>query len=199
VAVHNLVVIIVVEGPSAAGKTTWCDRHAAQWLPEPGRWSIDVILDYQVNRWHRAVAADERGEVMVLDGDPFKLYYSWAQWQLGGISEEDWRGEVNRSRELFVSGGYGLADVVLYSDPGDVELLRRKQDDATRRRRNFELHGAMRPYFRSWYEAVAVLDPNRVIWEHPHEGVSPALLKIGRRPGRSDVETFDRLLGQLPA
>jgi hypothetical protein len=51
--------------------------------------------------------------VIVLDGDTFKLYYSWAQWQLGGISEDDWRAEVCRSRELFVSGGYGLADVVV--------------------------------------------------------------------------------------
>ena len=98
-----------------------------------------------------------------------------------------------------MSGGYGLADVVLYADPGDEELLRRKQDDPARRRRNFELHSAMRPHFRAWYEAVAVLDPDRVIWEHPPEGVSPALLKIGRRPRRSNLASFDRLLEQLPA
>ncbi len=44
---------------------------------------MDQILLYQVDRWRRAVAVDERGEVVVLDGDPFKLYYGWASWRVG--------------------------------------------------------------------------------------------------------------------
>jgi hypothetical protein len=89
-------VIVVVEGPSAAGKTTWCRRHASRWLPEPGRWPIEEVYRYQVGRWRQAVKADEAGEVIMLDGDPFKLYYFWAQFQLGRITEASWhhRGEL---------------------------------------------------------------------------------------------------------
>jgi GNAT superfamily N-acetyltransferase len=132
--------IVVVEGPSAAGKTTWCNTDAPQSLSEPGRGSIDEIVRYQIERWHRAIAADGRGKVVVLDGDPFKLYYSWASWRVGhagmGTSGDGPEGgtttgcsspvtkhrdRVDRSQEAtrrhFVAGDYGLADLVLYAAP----------------------------------------------------------------------------------
>jgi hypothetical protein len=191
--------IVVVEGPSAAGKTTWCKTHAPQSLPEPGRGSIDEILRYQIDRWRRATAADARGEVMVLDGDPFKLYYSWASWRVGHITEADWNAAVEATRRHFVVGDYGLADLVLYTDPGDDELRRRKHADTTRTRRNFDLHTTMRPHFRRWYEAVARLDERRVIWDHPADGMTERLLAVGPRPMRSDPQLFDRILAYLVA
>lgn len=191
-------VIIVVEGPSAAGKTTWCKQHAPRWLPEPGRWSTEEIHRFQLDRWQQAVSADAAGEVIVLDGDPFKLYYDWAQRQLDQISESTWSEEVDRARNLFNRGAYGLADVVLYSDPGIDELTRRKSQDTSRRRRNFERHTAMRPYFRQWYEAVASLDPARVIWHLPATGIPDTLIALGPRQVRSGSDLFDRLMQELP-
>lgn len=185
--------IVVVEGPSAAGKTTWCRTHAPQWLPEPLR--SDDVLGYQIDRWRTAVAAGP--EVVFLDGDPFKLYYSWACWRIGRIDKPTWREEVRVARELFVGGDYGIADLILYADPGLDELYRRKAADTTRQRRNFEPHTQMRPYFREWYEAVADLDPRRVLWEHPTGGVSEDHLSVGPRPGRSDPDLFDHLLARL--
>lgn len=190
-------VIIVIEGPSAAGKTTWCRTHASQWLPEPERSPIDEILRYQIGRWREAVVADARGEVVVLDGDPFKLYYSWAAWRVGRIDESEWRKQAEAARRLFANGDYGLADLIVYADPGLEELRRRRDSDATRRRRNFELHASMRPHFRQWYESVADLDRQRVLWEHPDEGLSEELLAIGRRPARSEPQHFDRILARL--
>lgn len=190
--------IVVVEGPSAAGKTTWCRRNSLRWLPEPGRGPIDEVLRYQVNRWRQAVAADAAGELVVLDGDPFKLYYSWAEWRAGALDRSEWEAVVATTRRHFIDGDYGLADVVLYSDPGEAELRRRKEADRTRVRRGFERHTAMRPHFAQWYEAVSTLDSNRVLWEHPADGVTAELLALGRRRSRSDPELFDRLLGALP-
>ena len=189
--------IIVVEGPSAAGKTTWCTQHAPRWLPEPGRWSLDEVLRYQRQRWRDAVEADASGEVIVLDGDPFKLYYSWAQRKLGIATEEEWLAEVSRTRQQFSEGSYGISDLVLFADPGADELARRREADTTRRRRNFALHTAMRPYFRTWYEAVACLDPSRVIWHHPTTGLSEPTLNLGSRRDRSNVDLFDELLAQV--
>jgi hypothetical protein len=193
-----MTVIVVVEGPSAAGKTTWCSQHAGQWLPEPGgRWPMEEVLRYHLDRWHRAVDADANGEVIVLDGDPFKLYYSWASWRIGQTPEEAWREAVDKTRLNFVAGDLGLADLVLYSDPGEDELRRRKEADRTRTRRNFDLHTAMRPHCRAWYEAVAALDARRVVWHHPSDGLPEDLLAVGPRPARSGTDLFDRVLAGL--
>ena len=134
----------------------------------------------------------------MLDGDPFKLYYSWAEWRVGALDESDWEAKVEATRRQLINGDYGIADLVLYSDPGEVELRRRKKADRTRSRRSFERHTAMRPYFAQWYEAVSTLDPSRVVWEHPADGLSEDLLALGRRRSRSDPELFDRLLARLP-
>jgi len=142
--------IVVVEGPSAAGKTTWCRRHADHWLPEPGRWPMDEVLAYQRRRWREALRGDAAGEVVVLDGDPFKLYYTYARWCLGEITGDGWAAEVARVRPLVAAGDHGLADVILYADPGEAELARRRDGDPTRTRRNFARHTAMRPALRRW-------------------------------------------------
>lgn len=191
--------IVVVEGPSAAGKTTWCRRHARRWLPEPGRWPRERVLAYQRWRGREALQADAAGEVVVLDGDPFKLYYPYAQRWLGEITTGDWEAEVARARPLVAAGDHGLADLVLYADPGAAELARRRESDPTRTRRNFARHTAMRPAFRRWYEAVASLDPARVVWSHPDGGLTEELLAVGRRDPRSGAGLFDRLLRALAA
>jgi GTPase SAR1 family protein len=190
-------VIVVVEGPSAAGKTTWCRRHARRWLPEPGPWPMARVLAYQRSRWREALRADAAGEVVVLDGDPFKLYYPYAQRWLGEITTGDWDSEVARARRLVAAGDRGLADLVLYADPGAAELARRRDGDPTRSRRNFARHTAMRPAFRRWYEAVASLDPARVVWSHPDAGLTEDLLAVGRRDPRSGAGLFGRLLTAL--
>jgi len=158
---------------------------------------MEEILRYQVDRWRQATTASAEGDVIVLDGDPFKLYYNWAAWRLGETDEADWREQVEFAYLRFVAGDYGLADLILYSDPGEDELLRRKEADTTRTRRNFALHTRMRPHFRQWYEAVATLDPRRVVWGFPNEGLSGELLSVGPRTSRSDPQLFHHLLTTL--
>ena len=154
---------------------------------------MDEVRRYQLARWREALRADAAGEVVVLDGDPFKLYYAYARRALGEITAADWDAEVALFRRLVAAGDHGLADLVLYADPGGAELARRREADATRSRRNFARHTAMRPAFRRWYEGVSALDPARVVWEHR--------ARAHRRPAgaraplpRSGADLFDRLL-----
>jgi hypothetical protein len=158
---------------------------------------VEEILRYQLGRWQTALEADEADQLIVLDGDPFKLYYTWAQLHLDLVREEEWRKRVRECRDQFARGEFGLADLILYSDPPVEELIRRKVGDPTRQRRNFERHTSMRPYFRRWYEAVARLDRLRVVWQHPSNGLSDQLVRVGRRRTRSGTELFDQLLGEV--
>lgn len=158
---------------------------------------MERVLAYQRSRWREALRADAAGEVVVLDGDPFKLYYPYARRWLGEITAGDWESEVARVRPLVAAGNHGLADLVLYADPGAPELARRRDGDPTRTRRNFARHTAMRPAFRRWYAAVASLDPARVVWSHPAGGLTDDLLAVGRRDPRSGAVLFDRLLRAL--
>ena len=159
---------------------------------------MEEILQYQVERWRKAVAADEQGETIVLDGDPFKLYFNWAMWRAGLSSEAEWKAASGAARRSVAAGDLGLADLILYSYPGVDELRRRKESDPTRARRNFARNTAMRTSFREWYQCVGRLDPDRVIWEHPADGLDERHLRLGRRSNRSSVATVDALLASLP-
>ena len=127
------------------------------------------MLRYQLERWRHAVAADANGELVVLDGDPFKLYFAWASWRAGALTELAWNAPPADARSSFVAGDLGFADLVLYSDPGEDELRRRKAADSSRSRRNFERNTAMRFSFRRWYETMSELDPQRFGSIHPKD------------------------------
>jgi hypothetical protein len=190
-------VIIVIEGPSAAGKTTWCRTHADRWIPEPEPGPLDEVLAAQRRRWCEAVEIDAAGEDVVLDGDPLKLWYTYAELRLGHVDAGSWAAAVTATAADVAAGALGFADAVCYADPGLEELVRRRSGDPTRTRRNFERHAAMRPFFRQWYEALAEIDPARVIWEHPDAGVTPALTALVPRPSRSDPDLLAAVARRL--
>ena len=140
----------------------------------------------------------------MLDGDPLKLWYAYAERVAGSIAEPAWRAALEQARHDVEGGDLGFADLVLYGDPGVDELLRRKEADRTRTRRNFERHTAMAPSFRRWYEALADVDATtdgaeRVIWELPESGLDGVLRSgpIDPRPVRSDVGLLDAVLARL--
>jgi hypothetical protein len=79
--------IVVVEGPSAAGKTSWitADRHGAVLIaeaqpgPVPRRGSDPAAAAAhwaKVNaaRWAAACQAEQQAGIVVCDTDPFKLH-----------------------------------------------------------------------------------------------------------------------------
>ena len=202
--------IIVVEGPSAAGKSTWIAAHCrpATVIGEtPGGSAPDRAIDpagaaahwaaISAARWHAAGQAEQQTGLAVCDTDPFKLHYVWSLWRTGHASRRQWRAELTATRQLFAQHRLGIADLILIEIPDPATLAARRRADLTRRRRNFGLHAQLAGPLRDWYHAVEQLDPRRVRWELPATGISG--ITSGPRRDRTGPDAFDALIGHLPA
>jgi hypothetical protein len=202
--------IIVVEGPSAAGKSTWVAAHCepativseATSGPAPDR-AIDPDgaaahwAMISAARWHAASRAERQTGTAVCDSDPFKLHYVWSLWQTGHTGRRQWHAELSATRQLFAQHRLGIADLILIEIPDRATLAARRQEDPTRRRRNFGLHAQLAGPLRDWYHAVEQLDPARVRWELPATGIPH--ITLSQRPDRTGTDAFDALISGLSA
>ena len=86
--------IVAVEGPSAAGKTTWCRQQpwpvVAEYSPtggEPDDSDEDRRAAYWVGvnsgRSQQALKLEAEHRVVLCDSDPLKLHYSWSLARIG--------------------------------------------------------------------------------------------------------------------
>jgi len=203
-------VIIVVEGPSGAGKTTWCRTHAGanallealpdhSIVPREPRAAARFWVERNVARWEDVLAREARDGFVVVDTDPFKLHYVWTLFRTGQVSELDWTIQRDAARDAFASGRYALGDVFLVSDVDDATLRARRESDPSRTRRNFERHVLLRDSLLRWYAAIDRLEPGRVVFGLPADGITADLLAKGTRVRRSGRELFDELMGELTA
>ncbi|MFI5935657.1 hypothetical protein [Actinoplanes sp. NPDC051494] len=196
--------IVVVEGPTAAGKTSWCRRYVGRFVAE-ARGSGPVPDDEAtlarhwvrtgMRRWTSALELEREDGVAFCDTDPVKLHYSWGMAALGLAPRARFDRELVVTREAFRTGRLGFADAVLVGMPETDTLQRRRDGDDTRRRRNFAAHVQLREPLQQWYSALESLSPGRVLWELPVEGV-PKLPEP--RPDRCAAELLDRLVDTLP-
>ncbi len=200
--------IVAVEGPSAAGKTTWCRRHAAQIVeeyvaagpvPDPGDLAAQAGFWAEVNsrRWQAAAGLERSHGTVFCDTDPLKLHYSWTLARMGRRDPARFDAEVLATRRAVEQGLLGLADLVLVQIPSPATLERQKHADVTRRRHSFDVHRLLAEPLREWYTAVAQLDPARVIWTFPENGLA-GLPHVSVRPDRSSPALLDALLDALP-
>ena len=200
--------IVVVEGPSGAGKTTWCRTHGGPYalleelpdhaaVPSDPREEARFWVDRNAARWQAVLERERRDGLVVVDTDPFKLHFVWTLWQSGQTTELAWTFQRDAAREAFASGRYGLADLFYVSDVDDVTLRARRDADPTRSRGNFERHVRLRDSLLRWYRAIDHLEPGRVVVGLPSDGLAPDLLAKGERRLRSGPELFDRLLSAL--
>jgi hypothetical protein len=203
-------VIIVVEGPSGAGKTTWCRTHTEAHallealpdhttVPIEPRAAARFWVERNVARWQDVLEREARDGMVVVDTDPFKLHYVWTLFKTGQASELDWTMQRDAARAAFADGRYALADVYLVSDI-DAEMLRTRRDtDSSRTRRNFERHILLRDSLLRWYSAIDRLEPGRVVFGLPSDGLRPDLIAKGKRANRSGRKLFDELMELLAA
>lgn len=204
--------IVVAEGPSAAGKTTWTARHcdpaviiaettAAQAAAGPDqreypREAAGFWAQLNSARWEQARRIEQSYGVAVCDSDPFKLHYPWTLWRTGHAHRNTWTLALEASRPFFDAGRLGLADLILVAIPDRDTLIRRRDGDGSRERRNFDLHVQLAAALTEWYRAIEQLDPARVIWRLPPEGLPD---KLPPREPRSGRNVLDDLLARLPA
>lgn len=198
--------ILAVEGPSAAGKTTWCRMFGGRFVPEyqptghePSGKDRQAQADYWVEvnseRWRSALRLEAENGVAVCDSDPLKLHYSWCLARIGAEPASRFEFEYARVRLAMTERRLGFADAVLMLSPDEETLRRQKAADATRGRRSFELHVRLRGPLREWYDHLETLSPGRV--QH-----GPGA-KLQRRASadaadRYDVDLLDALVEALP-
>lgn len=201
-------VIVVVEGPSGAGKTTWVRRHAGRHalleelpdhdaVPDDPEAAARFWVERNVRRWEAVLERERRDGLVVVDTDPFKLHFTWTLYQEGMATRRQWELERDTSRAAFAGGRYGLADLVFVAAIDEATLRRRRDADATRTRRNFDRHVRLRDALLTWYRAIDALEPGRVVFELPDTGLAEHHLALGKRTVRSGAVLFDRLLGRL--
>ena len=200
----------MVEGPSGAGKTTWCRTHAGAkalleappdhaTVPTEPDAAARFWVERNVARWHEVAAREARDGLVVVDTDPFKLHYVWTLFKTGQIGEVDWTMQRDVAREAFGAGRQALADLFLVSDVDDATLRARRDADPSRTRRNFERHLLLRDSLLRWYAAIDRLEPGRVVFGLPDAGITPDLIAKGKRAKRSGLELFDHLMSELDA
>ncbi|RKT87659.1 hypothetical protein SAMN05421805_101909 [Saccharopolyspora antimicrobica] len=197
--------IVVVEGPSAAGKTTWCRRRfpdhvVDEYQPtgsEPvGDPAAQASYWSEVNagRWVAALGREQETGLAVCDSDPLKLHYSWCLAAIGEGPAARFRAEAVAVRAAVAEKRLGLADLVLVTLPPLPVLRRQRDGDPSRRRRHFDLHARLSEPLRQWYRAWATVSPGRVVWHLP----ATELPRPGKRSDRYDLAVFDGLFDALP-
>ena len=158
--------ILVVEGPSAAGKTAWCQKHFAKGFVEAAPETIqapdlfaeprDVAafwVEHNIRRWQRALEIEKWESIAVCDSDPLQLYFSWAFWKTGAGDSKLFELEVALYRKAIEEQRIGFADCVVWLEAPIEELRRRAKADATRKRKHLELYLEMTPWMHAWFAA----------------------------------------------
>ena len=198
--------ILVVEGISASGKTTWCTRHGGPHvIAEHGR--LDGVperasdpvaaavfwAERNVDRWQAALAMEARAQWAVCDSDPLKLHYLWCLWQIGEASTNDWLTELDATRDTVAQGRIGFADAYILGAIDPQLARQRALADTTRRRSNFELHVRLQQALLSWYSAIEQVLPGSV-----KVGFPAKMPAVQPRNDRYSLAAFDRMIALLP-
>jgi hypothetical protein len=198
--------IVVVEGISASGKTTWCaEQGGAHVVAEHGRFAdtpdrgrephaaAAFWAERNVERWQAALQLQARSGWAVCDSDPLKLHYIWSLWRIGEASEQDWRLELDATRATVAQGRIGFADYYLVARIDPQLARQRARADLTRRRSNFELHVRLQPALLDWYAALESALPGRVRFDLP-----AALPALERQDSPCALAAFERMIAALP-
>lgn len=196
--------IVAIEGPSAAGKTTWCRAHATHAWVEEAPYHIaapDLYADpsdvgrFWVNHncanWQRALEIEREHGIAVCDGDPLHVYFSWSLWKSGALDRTLFDVERELYGNAFQRRQMGFVDCVLWLEAPEDELRRRAQGDTVRKRKRHEIYLALAPWMKRWFGARERLLPGSVRrlnsdfrWEDLAGGASPK---------RYDVAVLDEL------
>lgn len=199
--------IIVVEGISAAGKTTWCRSNVSQYLvpetfpadrktqPEKGLATAQYWTDWNAKRWNDALAMEEVKGRAVCDTDPLKLHYSWCLLQIGVTDKSQWELQLQTTRQAVLERKLGFADAYFVKIIDPVVAKRQSDADTSRLRNHFDLHVQLQPALIRWYMHLDEVLGGRVHWKLPDS--APHFNAIAPNDLRHDVEAFDAFIASL--
>jgi len=195
--------IVAIEGPSAAGKTTWCRTHCIHSWVEEAPYHIaapDLYADpaevarfwvnHNSSKWQRALEIEREHGVAICDGDPFHLYFAWALWKSGALERELFDTERELYRDAIKQERMGFVDVVLWLDAPEHELRRRARADTVRLRKRHEMYLALVPWMKAWFDARERLSPGSL--RPLEDDFSMEDLVGGASPHRYDITLVDQ-------
>ncbi|QPH52512.1 hypothetical protein [Pontivivens ytuae] len=198
--------ITVVEGISAAGKTTWCRAHAAAHLvpetfpeerrswPETGSEVARAWTDWNAHRWTQALEMEQRTGHAVCDTDPLKLHYLWGLCRIGEMPWPQWDLQLAETRAAIAEHRLGLADLYLIKTITPEAARTQRDGDIRRTRDRFELHLRLMEPLTEWYVAMEGALAGRVRWTLPPDMPD----NTAPNPARYDLAAFDGLIAALP-
>lgn len=181
--------IIGVQGPSAAGKSTLCARLARDLngeivheLAESPDWTglpladpaderealgnRQAFLEYECRRWRRALAVAETRPAIFDTEWIGQLLWGLCDLQVTYPQLDGWRlvrETVARYRERVAAGELGCCDAIVLLDPGEAAVRRQRAGDPTRRRRNFERNLRVAALQHPYWDALRPLFASRLV------------------------------------
>lgn len=204
--------LVVIEGPSAVGKTTLLTAMPPEQvigeealLIPPG---TDLLaaerygVELNARRWERLVAAERRYGRAYADSDPLKLYYGFALAAEGELQREVFEEGWRLARRALSEERLGFADRVVFLSASPRTLAERRAGDSSRRRGKFSSHVRLIDAFALYYAALERARPGMLRWldaEGDLRGDAMALI-AGLGPsehGRYDVSLLDGLKREL--
>lgn len=206
--------IIVLEGISAAGKTTFARQFGAEHhvteFPDhgiaPGKddraeFHAVYLLEHNIRRFDAAVAAERENGFAICDTEPFKSHFDWCMARAGYKSFDVFNAAIPLARKAIAERRIGFGDRYFVKRIAPEIVRAQKEGDATRTRRNFDIHLALQPHLLDWFGALSQALPGKVEFSFPDKGT--VLAEIARNssagePHRFDVSVFDALLARLP-
>jgi hypothetical protein len=206
--------IIVVEGISAAGKTTYSRRFgepfcvsefeaegAIPGMQDAPRVHAEYWLQHNIRRFRAALAIEAERGFSICDTEPFKSHFDWCMARAGFKSMEVFNEAMPLARAAIAAGEIGFADRYLVKHIEPDVARAQKEGDKTRSRRRWDMHLALQPHLIAWFEALAGVIPDRVQfqWPEPEDVLRDIQSRTPEEnPRRFDVSILDDLLDRLP-
>jgi hypothetical protein len=206
--------IVVLEGISAAGKTTYARQFGeGRFVPEiPVKGDLpdeSASLDdharfwaeHNVRKFQMALEIEREHGFAICDTDPMKIHYSWCMERAGFDWPDKFAHAQGFVRDAIANGRLGFAGLYLVKRIDPAVARAQKEGDPTRRRGNFDQHIALQPHLMDWFGALSTVLPGRVQFAFLQPDALLAELKEKapeEDPRRFDVSVFDALLERLP-
>ncbi len=206
--------IIVIEGISAAGKTTYARQFGGQHhLPEipvkgaqpaqdaPAEEHARFWADHNAARFQMAVEIERQHGFAICDTDPMKVHFAWCMERAGFAWPDKFETARSLVRKAIAERRLGFADRYFVKRIAPDVARAQKEGDATRSRRRFDMHLALQPHLIDWFTALSEALPDRVEFAFPQQVTLQTELKNKapeEDPRRFDVSVFDALVERLP-
>jgi hypothetical protein len=206
--------IVVVEGISAAGKTTFCRRFGRRWVPEfPAQGQVPGLSDpagvhaaywveHNVRRFQAALEVEAEHGFAICDTEPWKSHFDWSMARAGFKTMEVFDAAIPIARKAISEQRLGFGGRYYVKRIPPLVARAQKEADSTRSRRNFEMHLALQPHLLDWFNALSDVLPGRVSFSFPkYETLLAELTNHQARDSESrrfEVSVLDALLERLP-